>query len=438
LENEELSGLANQEAQRFNHEYIAPEHVLISLVREGSGVAATVLREAGVGSRELRVEVEKWTPPQPQMITMGKLPQTPAMKKVLQDSVEEARNMGDAFVGTQHLLLAIVSAKDTVTDQVLTALSLKPDEIYKAIQVQLGARKDQPTRPKKSKTPSLDSFTRDITELARKQKLRPVVGRSAELNRLTTILSKLDRRSALLIGEAGSGRRSIVHGLAQRIADNTIVTKLAETRIVELDQGLLVAGTQYRGQFEERMTALVNEMRRAKNIILFAPQIHTLGHLGIIEESGLSGFELLKFAMARNEIGCIGTCTSKEYEDRVSIDQDFARCFQRMKISPPSHWQAIEILQGIKAHFEDHHKVEISGEAIAAAVELSELYMPDLPLPDKAINLIDEAGAHVSGAGSESNNSAAGKVCQREIVRLVSLETGISEADVADRQNAPG
>ena len=395
--------LANQEAQRFNHEYIGTEHMLLGIVKEGTGTAATVLKNRDISLNKIRIGVEKLVQSGPEMITMGKLPQTPRTKKVIEFSMIEARDLQQNFVGTEHLLLGLLRIEEGVACQVLMDLGLKFDELRKDVlkQSEINALinddyEDVDETPKKSKTPALDNFTRDITKQAKENKLTPVIGRETEIERLTTVLSRRDRHNAILIGDSGSGKRTIIHGLAQKIADRKARQSVADFRIVVLDQALLVAGTKYRGQFEERVKAIVNEMRRSKNIILFVPQIHSLARLGLMKDEGLSAFEMLKFAMFQDQIKCIGICTEAEYDEYVSQDSDLNRLFQLIPIKPLTNAETLEILKGTKQIYEAYHHVEIQDEALQAAVELSDIYLPEEVMPERAINLIDEACARLS------------------------------------------
>jgi ATP-dependent Clp protease ATP-binding subunit ClpC len=286
--------LANQEAQRFNHEYIGTEHILLGLIKEGSGVAANVLKNLDVDLRKIRLEVEKLVQSGPDMVTMGKLPQTPRAKKVIEYSMEEARNLGHNYVGTEHILLGLLREQEGVAAQVLMNLGLKLEEVREEVLNLLGHGMEGPEgseragmggggggqsgepRQGKSKTPALDSFGRDLTELARQNKLDPVIGREREIERLMQILSRRTKNNPVLLGEAGVGKTAIVEGFAQRVVEGNVPELLADRRIVVLDLAMMVAGTKYRGQFEERIKAVMNEVRRAKNTILFIDELHTL------------------------------------------------------------------------------------------------------------------------------------------------------------------
>ena len=324
-----VMALANQEAQRFNHEYIGTEHILLGLVKEGSGVGANVLKNLDIDLRKVRLEVEKLVKSGPEMVTMGKLPQTPRAKKVIEYAIEEARNLNHNYVGTEHLLLGLLREHDGVAAQVLMNLGLKLEEVREEVLNLLGAGVEpdeagaepqgepaggaaQNPRRGKSKTPALDSFGRDLTELAKNGELDPVIGRDQEIERLVQVLCRRTKNNPVLLGEAGVGKTAIVEGLAQRIIDQEVPDLLHERRLVVLDLAMMVAGTKYRGQFEERIKAVMNEVRRAKNVILFIDELHTLVGAGGAE-GAIDASNVLKPALARGEIQCIGATTFDEY-----------------------------------------------------------------------------------------------------------------------------
>ena len=408
--------LANQEAQRFNHEYIGTEHVLLGLIKEGSGVAANVLKNLDIDLRKIRMEVEKLVQSGPDMVTMGKLPQTPRAKKVIEYSMEEARNLNHNYVGTEHILLGLLREQEGVAAQVLMNLGLKLEDVREEVLNLLGHGMEneggeragmggrQPAAaggggeasPKggKSKTPSLDSFGRDLTELARQGKLDPVIGREKEIERAIQILCRRTKNNPVLLGEAGVGKTAIVEGFAQRVIDGNVPELLADRRIVVLDLAMMVAGTKYRGQFEERIKAVMNEVRRAKNTILFIDELHTLVGAGGAE-GAIDASNVLKPALARGEIQCIGATTLDEYRKYIEKDSALDRRFQIIMVEPATKDEAVEILKGLRDRYESHHRVSISDAALAAAVELSSRYITGRCLPDKAIDVIDEAGARV-------------------------------------------
>ena len=396
--------LANQEAQRFNHEYIGTEHILLGLVKEGSGVAANVLKNLDIDLRKIRLEVEKIVQSGPDMVTMGKLPQTPRAKKVIEYSIEEARNLNHNYVGTEHLLLGLLREQEGVAAQVLMNLGLKLEDVREEVLNLLGHNMDsgesgggggeRTANKGKSKTPALDSFGRDLTELARQGKLDPVIGRQNEIERVIQVLSRRTKNNPVLLGEAGVGKTAIVEGLAQLVVDSNVPELLRDRRIVVLDLAMMVAGTKYRGQFEERIKAVMNEVRRAKNTILFIDELHTLVGAGGAE-GAIDASNVLKPALARGEIQCIGATTLDEYRKYIEKDGALERRFQQIIVNPPSKDETVEILRGLRDRYEAHHRVQIKDEALEAAVELSDRYISGRCLPDKAIDVIDEAGARV-------------------------------------------
>src|SRR5688500_2441205 len=397
-----VMALANQEAQRFNHEYIGTEHILLGLVKEGSGVGANVLKNLDVDLRKVRLEVEKLVKSGPDMVTMGKLPQTPRAKKVIEYAIEEARNLNHNYVGTEHLLLGLLREHDGVAAQVLMNLGLKLEEVREEVLNLLGAgvETEEPNAPEKtgtkakSKTPALDSFGRDLTELAREGQLDPVIGRKNEIERVIQILCRRQKNNPVLLGEAGVGKTAIVEGLAQMVVGNSVPEILPDRRIVVLDLAMMVAGTKYRGQFEERIKAVMNEVRRAKNVILFIDELHTLVGAGGAE-GAIDASNVLKPALSRGEIQCIGATTFDEYRKYIEKDAALARRFQPITVDPPSKVDAIEILKGLRDRYEAHHRVQIKDEAPTAAVEMSDRYITGRCLPDKAIDVLDEAGARI-------------------------------------------
>ncbi len=393
-----VMALANQEAQRFNHEYVGTEHVLLGLVKEGQGVAANVLHSLGIDLKKIRLEVEKIVKSGPDMVTMGKLPQTPRAKKVIEFAIEEARSLGHNYVGTEHLLLGLLKEHDGVAAQVLMNLGLKLDDVRSEILNILGAAVEGETEAEaqrgKSKTPALDSFGRELTQLASEGKLDPVIGRKNEIERVVQILCRRTKNNPVLLGEAGVGKTAIVEGLAQQIVSSEVPELLLGRRIVVLDLAMMVAGTKYRGQFEERIKAVMNEVRRAGNIILFIDELHTLVGAGGAE-GAIDASNVLKPALSRGEIQCIGATTLDEYRKYVEKDGALERRFQTIIVEPPTPKETVAILKGLRDRYEAHHRVQITDGAIEAAVELSNRYVSGRYLPDKAIDVIDEAGARV-------------------------------------------
>ncbi len=403
-----VMALANQEAQRFNHEYIGTEHILLGLVKEGSGVGANVLKNLGADLHKVRMEVEKLVKSGPDMVQMGKLPQTPRTKKVIEYAIEEARALNHNYVGTEHLLLGLLREQDGVAATVLMNLGLKLEEVREEVLNLLGAgmETDEPqpmgtpraepgAGPKgKSKTPALDSFGRDLTDLAREGQLDPVIGRENEIERVIQVLCRRTKNNPVLLGEAGVGKTAIVEGLAQLIVSSQVPEILADRRIVALDLAMMVAGTKYRGQFEERIKAVMNEVRRAKNVILFIDELHTLVGAGGAE-GAIDAANVMKPSLSRGEIQCIGATTMDEYRKYIEKDGALERRFQTIIVEPPTKEQALSILKGLRDRYEAHHRVRINDAALVSAVELSSRYITGRVQPDKAIDVIDEAGARV-------------------------------------------
>ena len=394
--------LANQEAQRFNHEYIGTEHILLGLVKEGSGVGANVLKNLDVDLRKVRLEVEKLVKSGPETVTMGKLPQTPRAKKVIEYAIEEARNLNHNYVGTEHLLLGLLREQDGVAAQVLMNLNLRLEDVREEVLNLLGASEEAdeagsivPGEQKKgkSKTPALDSFGRDLTEIARQGKLDPVIGRMKEIERIIQILCRRQKNNPVLLGEAGVGKTAIVEGLAQKIVVGDIPELLAGRRIVVLDLALMVAGTKYRGQFEERIKAVMNEVRRAGNVILFIDELHTLVGAGGAE-GAIDAANVLKPALSRGEIQCIGATTLDEYRKYIEKDTALERRFQQIIVEPPTNKETVQILIGLRDRYEAHHRVRITDLALEHAVDLAARYIARVQ-PDKSIDIMDEAGARV-------------------------------------------
>ena len=403
-----VMNLARQEAQRFNHEYLGTEHILLGLVQEGSGVAANVLKQMGVDLSRIRTEVEKIVKTGPSMVTMGQLPFTPRAKKVLELSLEEASNLGHNYIGTEHLLLGLIKENEGIAAQVLMNLGVKLEDVREEVLDFLGADSgeeeeeetsvgDTPgtaTSNSKSKTPALDSFGRDLTELAREDKLDVVIGRQNEIERVVQILSRRTKNNPVLLGEPGVGKTAIVEGLAQRIIDNEVPEILRNKRIVVLDLALMVAGTKYRGQFEERIKAVMTEVRRVGDVILFIDELHTLVGAGGAE-GAIDASNVLKPALSRGEIQCIGATTLDEYRKHIEKDGALERRFQSVNVDPPTPEETVEILKGLRDKYEAHHRVTYTEAALTSAVELATRYINNRFLPDKAIDVIDEAGARV-------------------------------------------
>jgi ATP-dependent Clp protease ATP-binding subunit ClpC len=396
--------LAEQEARFFNHEYVGTEHILLGLVKEGSGVAANVLKNLDIDLRKIRLEVERIVQPGPDAVIMGKLPQTPRAKKVIEYAIEEARNLNHNDVGTDHLLLGLLREEEGVASVILTNLGLRLEDVRERIRVLPGRTLpaeeagdtggERQASKGKSKTPALDSFGRDLTELARQGKLAPLIGRVNEIERVIQVLSRPTKNNPLLLGEPGVGKTAIVEGLARRIVDGLVPERLRTRRVVVLDLATLIASDKQSNQFEERIKAVLSEACRAKNVILLFDALPTL-----VGASGLEGVDATPWlipALARGAIQCIGESTLEEYRKYVERDGALERRYQHILVNPPSKDEAVEILAGCREHYEALHRVKITDGAIAAAVELSGLYLPELFLLRKATNLIDDAASRVS------------------------------------------
>ena len=436
-----VMALANQEAQRFSHEYIGTEHVLLGLVKEGTGVGANVLKNIGVDLHKVRMEVERLVKSGPELVTMGKLPQTPRAKKVIEYAIEEARSLNHNYVGTEHILLGLLREHEGVAAQVLMNMGLKLEEVRDEVLNLLGAgmetagppigaptggREDRRSKGR-SKTPALDSFGRDLTELARKDQLDPVIGRTNEIERVIQILCRRTKNNPVLLGEAGVGKTAIVEGLARKIVANDIPEILHDRRIVALDLAMMVAGTKYRGQFEERIKAVMNEVRRAKNIILFVDEMHTLVGAGGAE-GAIDAANVLKPALSRGEIQCIGATTLDEYRKYIEKDSALERRFQTIIVDPPTRDETMEILKGLRGRYEDHHHVRITDEALEKAVELSGRYITGRVQPDKAIDVMDESGARMRLKTMTKPPDLAGM--EKQIEQLVSeKDEAVKNAD---------
>jgi ATP-dependent Clp protease ATP-binding subunit ClpC len=396
-----VMALAREEARRYNHEYIGTEHILLGLVKEGSGVAATVLQNLDIELKKIRMEVEKIVQTGPDLVSVGQLPFTPKVKKVLEYAMEEAKNLGHNYIGTEHLLLGLLREHEGVAAQVLLNLGVRLEDVREEVINLLGAESSQQGENQekeekrgKSKTPALDSFGRDLTQQARDGELDPVIGRQEVIERVIQILCRRTKNNPVLLGEAGVGKTAIVEGLAQSIVQAGVPELLRDRRIVALDLAMMVAGTKYRGQFEERIKAVMSEVRRAKNVILFIDELHTLVGAGGAE-GAIDASNVLKPALSRGEIQCIGATTLDEYRKYIEKDGALERRFQTIVVDPPNKAETVEILKGLKDRYEAHHKVQITEGALVAATELSSRYITGRFLPDKAIDVIDEASARV-------------------------------------------
>ncbi len=394
-----VMALAREEAKKFNHEYIGTEHILLGLVKEGSGVAANVLQNLDIDLKKIRLEVEKIVQSGPDLVSVGQLPFTQRVKKVLEYAMEEAKAMGHNYVGTEHQLLGLLREHEGVAAQVLLNLGAKLEDVREEVVELLGATSTQGAKEKgdkrgKSKTPALDSFGRDLTLQAREQSLDPVIGRQTIIERLIQVLSRRTKNNPVLLGEAGVGKTAIVEGLAQAVISGGVPDLLRDKRIVALDLAMMVAGTKYRGQFEERIKAVMTEVRRVKNVILFIDELHTLVGAGGAE-GAIDASNVLKPALSRGEIQCIGATTLDEFRKYIEKDGALERRFQTIMVDQPSKEETAEILKGLKGRYEAHHRVQITDAAIMLATDLAVRYITGRYLPDKAIDVIDEAGARV-------------------------------------------
>ncbi len=398
--------LAKEEAKRFNHDYIGTEHILLGLIKEGESVAAAVLQNLGLSLDTIRLEVEKLVQFGPSTVVSGDIPFTPKAKKVIELAMDEARRLGHNYIGTEHLLLGLIKEGEGVASHVLMNVGLDLNKVRAEVIKLLGS-----TTPggepgalppsmggagagakAKTKTPALDAFGRDLSQLARDGKLDPVVGRQDEIERVIQILARRTKNNPVLLGEAGVGKTAIVEGLAQKIIAGDIPEILADKRIVVLDLALMVAGTKYRGQFEERIKAVMDEIRRTENVMIFIDELHTLVGAGGAE-GAIDASNILKPSLSRGEIQCIGATTLDEYRKYIEKDAALARRFQTVVVDPPSVDDTIQILKGLRDKYEAHHRVKILDEALEAAAKLSDRYISGRFLPDKAIDIIDEAAS---------------------------------------------
>ena len=386
--------IAREESVRLGNDYVGTEHLLLGLVKEGDGVAVAVMRSMGVDLEDLSANIEKTITSTGGMMTIGQmLPFTPRAKKVLEIAANEARAMSHKYIGTEHLLLALMKDTESAAANALAAAGLDYDRVKEEInRVLRGGESMGNATKEKSKTPFLDHFGRDLTQLAREGKLDPVIGREREIERVVQILSRRKKNNPVLIGEPGIGKTAIVEGLSQQIIEKTIPQVLENKRVINLDMASMVAGTKYRGQFEERLKALMVELQKNENIIIFIDELHTIVGAGGSEGS-LDASNIFKPALSRGEIQCIGATTLDEYRKYIEKDGALARRFQQIMVDPPNVAETIQILSGLRYRYEDHHKVTYTEKAIESAVRLSDRYVSDRFHPDKAIDVIDEAGA---------------------------------------------
>jgi len=387
--------LAQEEARRLGHNFVGTEQILLGLIGEGTGVAAKVLKSMGVNLKDARIEVEKIIGRGSGFVAV-EIPFTPRAKRVLELSLEEARQLGHNYIGTEHLLLGLIREGEGVAARVLENLGVDLSKVRTQVIRMLGETAEAPSGPQsgRTKTPTLDEFGSNLTQMATEGKLDPVVGRAKEIERVIQILGRRTKNNPVLIGEPGVGKTAIAEGLASRIANKDIPDILEDKRVVTLDIGLLVAGTKYRGEFEERLKKIMDEIRSAGNVILVIDEVHTLIGAGAAE-GAIDAANILKPALARGELQCIGATTLDEYRKHIERDAALERRFQPVMVGEPSVDETIEILYGLRDRYEQHHKLKISDDALVAAAKLSDRYISDRYLPDKAIDLVDEAGSRV-------------------------------------------
>src|SRR5689334_12832646 len=391
--------LARKEADRFNHNYVGTEHLLLGLIKLGQGVAVNVLQKMGLDLETVRMEVEKQVGSGPETKIVGNIPYTPRVKKVLALAGKEAKALNHSYVGTEHILLGLLREGEGVAARVLKSLEIDIERTRNEILKELDpnftpseAEESEPVSKKDVKTPALRAFGRDLTELAKKAELDPVIGRRNEIERVIQVLCRRTKNNPVLIGEAGVGKTAIAEGLAQEIASGNVPELLRDKRVVTLDLALMVAGTKYRGQFEERIKAVMDEIRRSKNVILFIDELHTIVGAGSAE-GAMDASNIIKPALSRGELQCIGATTLNEYRKYIEKDAALERRFQTVKVDAPTIDETILILKGLRPKYEAHHKAKLTDEALEAAVKLSERYITGRFLPDKAIDVMDEAGS---------------------------------------------
>ncbi len=401
---QQVLALARKEADRFNHSFVGTEHLLLGLINLGQGVAVNVLQKMGLDLETVRLEVEKQVGTGPDQKLAGNIPYTPRVKKVLELSKKEAKALHHTYVGTEHILLGLLREGEGVAARVLKNLDIDIDQCRQEILQELdpnfesddgvaaGIEEESGGNKKQVKTPALKAFGRDLTEIAKKGEMDPVIGRADEIERVIQILCRRTKNNPVLLGEAGVGKTAIVEGLAQEVIKGNVPEILREKRVITLDLALMVAGTKYRGQFEERIKAVMDEIRRAKNVILFIDELHTIVGAGSAEGT-MDASNIIKPALSRGEMQCIGATTLNEYRKYIEKDAALERRFQSVKVEPPSIEDAIEILKGLRPRYEDHHKMDLTDDAVTVAVRLSDRYITGRFLPDKAIDIMDEAGA---------------------------------------------
>jgi ATP-dependent Clp protease ATP-binding subunit ClpC len=403
---QQVLALARKEADRFHHNYVGTEHLLLGLINLGQGVAVNVLQKMGLDLETVRAAVEKQVGTGPEAKPAGNIPYTPRVKKVLDLARREAKALNHSYVGTEHILLGLLREGEGVAARVLKSLNVDIEstrnQVLSELDPNFPGEPAEPVSPgnnnpnaddrKEVKTPALKAFGRDLTELARKGEMDPVVGRQDEIRRVIQILCRRTKNNPVLIGEAGVGKTAIVEGLAQEIVNGIVPEILLDKKVITLDLALMVAGTKYRGQFEERIKAVMDEIKRARNIILFIDELHTIVGAGAAE-GAMDASNIFKPALSRGELQCIGATTLAEYRKYIEKDSALDRRFQSVKVEAPSVEDTIRILEGVRSKYEDHHKVSFTDEALASAARLSDRYITGRFLPDKAIDVLDEAGA---------------------------------------------
>src|SRR6201990_58901 len=400
---QQVLALARKEADRFNHNYVGTEHLLLGLIKLGQGVAVNVLQKMGLDLETVRMEVEKQVGSGPETKMVGNIPYTPRVKKVLALAGKEAKALNHSYVGTEHILLGLLREGEGVAARVLKSLEVDIERTRNEILKELDPNFTPPESEQEGsepmaggkkdvKTPALRAFGRDLTELAKKNELDPVIGRRNEIERVIQVLCRRTKNNPVLIGEAGVGKTAIAEGLAQEIASGNVPELLRDKRVITLDLALMVAGTKYRGQFEERIKAVMDEIRRSKNVILFIDELHTIVGAGSAE-GAMDASNIIKPALSRGELQCVGATTLNEYRKYIEKDAALERRFQTVKVEAPSFEEAVQILRGLRPKYEAHHKARLTDEALDAAVRLSDRYLTGRFLPDKAIDVMDEAGA---------------------------------------------
>jgi ATP-dependent Clp protease ATP-binding subunit ClpC len=427
-----LTILAQEEAKRFHSDQLLPEHIILALLKDGEGVAVKALQRVKVDGAEMQAEIEKSLPKGKGGLILGDVPPSKRGQKILEDSAEEARNMGHEYIGTEHLLLAAIKEQGSIVARYLARYNITPNGLREAILQISGtgdykgapaqAAKKKPSTPTKKPTPTLDEFGRDLTVFARENKLDPVIGREKEIQRVIQILARRTKNNPVLIGEPGVGKTAIVEGLAQKIVDGTVPEVLVGKRVLTLDLASLVAGTKYRGEFEERLKRVMKEILTAGNVVLFIDELHTIIGAGGAE-GAIDASNMLKPALSRGELQCIGATTLNEYKKHIEKDAALERRFQPIYVSEPSVEETVEILKGIKKNYEEHHRVVYTQAAIEAASTLSRRYITERFLPDKAIDLIDESGSRRRIKNSIRPRELAD--LEKEIDRLTAEKTSL-------------